>query len=244
MKRTLTTATACILGLTFAAMSAGGDHRHSSSSKRGGDHKQSSSSKKGSDHKESSSMKKGGDAKGSTTTKTGGSKDDNSGGKNGKKTDGKTGVQKGPNHPIYTPVNPPGPGKNKPPKTTPTFVKAAAVTKNPNVSPGAKNAINRVAAGSFLDANGRQELNNLVAGNPANLNEDELKAVQEVLDYDALAKREQRYLKIDNASGERVTLWLHHQSLADQDKWEWLPTKPVDEEKALRFVLDRIRSPI
>src|SRR5262249_2474255 len=72
------------------------------------------------------------------------------------------------------------------------------IANNPRGPPAAQGALNSVLAGNILDANGRQELNNLLAGNPAGLNEDELKSVQEVLDFDALLKREERYLQVEN----------------------------------------------
>jgi hypothetical protein len=138
--------------------------------------------------------------------------------------------------PLHIPKN----GNLAPTKSTKMFPRplVTGIAKNPRVAPGARNALNSVLDGNFLDANGRQDLNNLLAGNPAGLNEDELKAVQAVLDYDALAKKVERYIKVENASGERVTLWLHYQSLVDKEEWEWLPVKPVDQEKALRFVLE------
>jgi hypothetical protein len=113
-----------------------------------------------------------------------------------------------------------------------------SVAKNPNVGPGAQNALNTLISGNFLSADGRQALADLMVGNPANLNEDELKAVQAALDFDALAKREEQYLKLENATGERLTVWLHYQSLADKQALAWFPVKPVDPEKALRYVLE------
>jgi hypothetical protein len=139
---------------------------------------------------------------------------------------------------MHMPKNP-NLANTKPPNKLQPFIKPLkGVANNKRVDPGARSAINSVLDGNFLDANGRQDLNNLLAGNPAGLNEDELKAVQAVLDYDALAKKEERYIKVENASGERITLWLHYQALADKDEWEWLPVKPVDPEKALRFDLE------
>jgi hypothetical protein len=111
------------------------------------------------------------------------------------------------------------------------------VGSNPNVGSGAQSAINTLVSGNFLSAAERQDLTNLVAVNPANLGEDDLKAVQAALDYDARAKREERYLELENATGERLTVWLHYQTFDEEQNLSWLPVKPVDPDKALRYIL-------
>jgi hypothetical protein len=142
-------------------------------------------------------------------------------------------------HEVSTshPKNPGGLGK-KPGPHKPFWPELKNVAKNPNVGPGAQAAINTINAGNFLSSTERQDLTELVVGNPAKLSEDELKAVQAALDYDALAKREEQYLKLENATGERLTVWLHYQSLDDKQALTWFPVKPVDAEKALRYVLE------
>jgi hypothetical protein len=205
----------CGLVLSFAALGAGGGQRSSAAQKGNG---ASSSSQKGNG---ANTSKGSPQIPGGNTTKT-----------PGKQTKQQTGNQGA----TFTPQNTNLPAR-KPPKMLPR-VTTERIANNPRVSPAAQGALNSVLAGNFLDGTGRQELNNLIAGNPVGLNEDELKAVQAVLDYDALVKREERYLQIENASGERVTLWLHYQTLADKDEWEWVPVKPVNAEEALRFVLE------
>src|SRR5262249_19889181 len=106
------------------------------------------------------------------------------------------------------------------------------VGNNPNVGNGAQNAINTLVSGNFLSSTERQDLTNLVAINTANLREDDLKAVQAALDYDARAKREERYLELENATGERLTVWLHYRTFNEELKLAWLPIRPVNPDKA------------
>jgi hypothetical protein len=112
------------------------------------------------------------------------------------------------------------------------------VGKNPNIGDGARDAIGTLVSGNFLSSDQRQDLNNLLTGNPANLKEDDLKAVQEALNYDAVAKKEEQYLKIENASGERLTVWVHYETLGEKNEFAWFPSQPVNEEKALRLELE------
>jgi hypothetical protein len=142
-------------------------------------------------------------------------------------------------HPdAHHPKNPPKAAKKLPKGIKPHSLTLEKIGQNPNVSPAAKNAIQSALAGEFLNAAGRQDLTNLLAGNPAGLTEDERKAVQAVLDYDGLAKKQERYIQIENATGERLTVWLHYQFLEARDEWEWLPTKPIDEARALKYVVE------
>lgn len=215
MQRFVTIATVCTLTLTLTAFGGRGEHKQSRPTKGNGEQ---SKSTKGT----------GGNSSKGTPQGTGGAKK--------RQPEKKTELHAGKHEQLHIPKN-----ANLMPPKPPTMYPRKLVTgvaNNPRVGPGARNSLNSVLAGNFLDANGRQDLNNLLAGNPSGLNEDELKAVQAVLDYDALAKKEERYIKVENASGERVTLWLHYQSLADKDQWEWFPVKPVDQEKALRFELE------
>jgi len=140
--------------------------------------------------------------------------------------------------PSNHPKNPIDPGKLKGPLKPPVMESLKKVGNSPNVGPGAQGAINTIVSGNFLSATERQDLTNLLAANPANLGEDDLKAVQAALDYDARAKREERYLELENASGEKLTVWLHYQTFDEEQKLSWYPTKPVDAEKALRYVLE------
>src|SRR5262249_54843360 len=138
--------------------------------------------------------------------------------------------------PNLSPRNAGATGK-KPPKVQ-DFDVIKNVGKNPNVGPGAQGAINTIVSSEFLSSTQRQDLNDLVAGNPAKLGEEDLKAVQAALDYDALAKREERYIKLENATGERLRIWLHYQTFDEARKLAWFPTKPVDPDKALRYVME------
>jgi len=139
--------------------------------------------------------------------------------------------------PSNHPKNPIDPGKLKGPMH-PWAESLNKVSGSPNVGPGAQGAINSIVSGNFLSADQRQDLTNLLAANPANLGEDDLKAVQAALDYDARAKREERYLELENATGERLTVWLHYQTFDEEQNLSWYPTKPVDVEKALQYVLE------
>ena len=139
--------------------------------------------------------------------------------------------------PSSHPKNPIDPGKVKGPMH-PWAESLKKVGGSPNVGPGAQGAIDTILSGNFLSATERQDLTNLLAANPANLGEDDLKSVQAALDYDARAKREERYLELENASGERLTVWLHYQTFDEEQKLSWYPTKPVDAEKAYRYVLE------
>jgi hypothetical protein len=136
------------------------------------------------------------------------------------------------------PKNPIDPSKLKGPFKPTVMESLKKVGNNPNVGPGAQGAINTVVSGNFLSANERQDLTNVLAANPANLGEDDLKAVQAALDYDARAKREERYLELENSTGERLTVWLHYQTFDEEQQLSWYPTKPVDSEKALQYVLE------
>jgi hypothetical protein len=156
---------------------------------------------------------------------------------NDKKTVGQGNFQKVQVPSAIHPKNPTDLGKSKGPMK-PLMMPLKKVSNNPNVGPGAQGAINTLVSGNFLSANERQDLTDLVAGNPANLGEDDLKSVQAALDYDALAKREERYLELENASGERLTVWLHYQTFDEEQKLAWYPTKPVDQEKALHYTLE------
>lgn len=156
----------------------------------------------------------------------------------GKKSTGQQDKSKGQKQPPVS--NPKNPGNFvKHPGLNHKYHKSLkGIGQNPNVGGGVKGAIDNLLSGNFLSVDQRQELNNLVAGNPAKLGDDDLKAVQAALDYDALAKREQRFLRIENATGARLTIWLHYQTLAEKDVFDWFPVKPVDQEKALRYVLE------
>jgi hypothetical protein len=156
----------------------------------------------------------------------------------GKKTSGGKEIHKD-HGGVHTtpPKNPNPPGKTTGIRKT-LSRSLKNVADNPKVGTGAQTAINNFQSGGFLSATDRQNLNDLVAGNPARLGEDDLKAVQAALDFDALAKREEQYIRLENATGERLTVWVHYQILADKDAFEWMPTKPVDQEKALRYVVE------
>jgi hypothetical protein len=145
-------------------------------------------------------------------------------------------AKKGTPPPTLPPTNPGVKGKKPGPKHY--FEPLKNVGKNPNVGPGAQGAINTAVSGEFLSSTERQNLSELVAGNPAKLGEDDLKAVQSALDYDALAKREERYIALENATGERLTVWLHYQSFDERMEMAWFPSKPVDPEKARRYVVE------
>jgi hypothetical protein len=164
-------------------------------------------------------------------------------GKDKGKTPDKTQViqgnfQKVPVAKTIHPTNPIDQGKLKGPLSKPMVESLKKVGSNPNVAPGAQGAINTLVSGNFLSTDQRQDLTDLVAANSANLGEDDLKAVQAALDYDARAKREQRYLELENATGERLTVWLHYQTFDEEQKLSWYPTRPVDAEKALHYVLE------
>src|SRR6516225_6542494 len=122
--------------------------------------------------------------------------------------------------------NPIDPGKQKGPMH-PWAESLKKVGGSPNVGPGAQGAINTIVSGNFLSTTERQDLTNLLAANPANLGEDDLKSVQAALDYDARAKREERYLELENATGERLTVWLHYQTFDEEQTFSWYPIKPV-----------------
>jgi hypothetical protein len=145
-------------------------------------------------------------------------------------------AKKGTQLPNLPPLNPALNGKKPGPTQHLEYLKN--VGKNPNVGPGAQGAINKAVSGEFLSSGDRESLNGLVAGNPAKLGEDDLKAVQAALDYDALAKREEKYIKLENASGERLTVWLHYQAFDENKEMAWFPTRPVDPEKARRYVVE------
>src|SRR5262249_23132524 len=140
--------------------------------------------------------------------------------------------------PSNHPKNPIDPGKLKGPLKPPVMESLKKVGGSPDAGPGAWGASNTMVSANFLPANQRQDLTNLLAANPANLGEDDLKAVQAALDYDARAKREERYLELENATGERLTVWLHYQTFDEEQQLSWYPTKPVDAEKALQYVLE------
>jgi hypothetical protein len=218
MHRFLTLATACLFSLTLAALGASGDHGRSSSSAKGGN-------KNASDGKHTGSGDKSG-------------KHPHPMDKGGKQTKGPHGDHKGHHVSEVHPKNPTAHEKKAPPKMAKTLKTLKKLSKSPNVGGPAKSAINTVLAGNFLNADERQDLTNLLAADGAELSEDERKAVQDALDWDALQKKEERYIKVENATGERLTLWLHYQSLAEKDEWDWFPTKPVDPEKALRYILE------
>jgi hypothetical protein len=111
------------------------------------------------------------------------------------------------------------------------------VAKNAQVGADARGALNTALSGGFLSDAGRQSLSELIAGNPAHLSQEELEAVQSALDYDALAKRELRYVRIENATGQLVTLWLRYQTLTDEGSWRWLPASLGERVRSLRYTL-------
>jgi hypothetical protein len=111
------------------------------------------------------------------------------------------------------------------------------VAKNPQVGADARGALNTALSGGFLSDSGRQSLSELIAGNPAHLSQDELEAVQSALDYDAQAKRELRYVRVENATGQPVTLWLRYQTLTDEGGWQWLPASLGERVRSLRYTL-------
>ncbi len=130
-----------------------------------------------------------------------------------------------------------GLGKNARGKklTPPQRIALEKAARNPNVSPAARGSISRALGGNFLSSADRQNLAELVAGK-AGLSEDERQAVQAALDYDAVRKaREQRYLWVENATGEVVTIHLLYRSLDADGQWRWAPAPPDRPDRALRY---------
>lgn len=217
MTRITSIALTSVLAMSIAALTAAGAQKHQSSSKGGG--KAQSSGK----HQDKSSGS--GKSSGQQQSKSGAKSATNH-------------VEKHKDHGSQTahPKNPRNPDNKSAPIGPRSLMKDVA--KNPNVGPGAQGAIKNFESGGFLSSTDRQNLNDLIAGNPAGLGENDLKAVQAALDFDALSKREEQFLRLENATGERLTVWVHYNTLADKDAFEWLPTKPVDPEKALRYVVE------
>ena len=217
MKRLANLVITSVLVISFATLNALGGQKGQSGSKGGMPPSKGRQKEKAIDQAQSNSQNKGKD--------------------NGTGSTNQLDVKKGPSAPTLPPMNPGDKGK-KPGPTKKYAESLKNVAKNPNVGPGAQAAINTAMSGEYLSSTDRQNLNKLVAGNSADLGEDDLKAVQAVLDYDALAKREERYIKLENATGERLTVWLHYQSFDENQEMAWFPTKPVDAEKARRYVVD------
>jgi hypothetical protein len=215
MRSVASIALTSVLAISIVALNAAGDQKHQSGTKSGPGQPPPKSQGKG----------VGAGASGGNFQDKGGVKD----------STGNVAGKKALPIPNLLPKNPGATGKKPVPKY---FDLIKNVGKNPNVSPGAQGAINTVLSGEFLSSTERQDLNNLVAGNPAKLGEEDLTAVQAALDYDALAKREERYIKLENATGERLTIWLHYETYDDERKLAWFPTKPVDPDKALRYVME------
>jgi hypothetical protein len=217
MKRAATIALSSVLAISIASFDAFGGEKNPSAPRSGAPPSKDRRQEKSTDKGQWNAKDKGKDGGWNTTHQVN--------------------TRKGSPFPTLPPMNPGSKGK-KPGPPTQHLEALKNVGKNPSVGPGAQSAINTAVSGEFLSSTDRQNLNELMADNPARLGEDDLKAVQAALDYDALAKREERYIKLENATGERLTVWLHYQSFDEKQEMAWFPTRPVDPDSARRYILE------
>jgi hypothetical protein len=112
---------------------------------------------------------------------------------------------------------------------------------NKNLSTGEKTAIGKLLSGEPLTAEDRTSLSNLLANDRGQLTADDREAISAGISDDAESKQvlqTRKLLRLRNATGERLTVWVQYETLTGTDQWAWLPVDPQKAATAVEIRLE------